>query len=196
MSLDDYFIAKMQDIYAEFSAYDAVQSDRIQRYRNIEPDSASFLALQIRIQRSKLVLEIGTSTGYSTLWLAHAVKSTQGHVDTVEVDLSRIEIAQKNAHALGLQDFIAFHHKDALDFLKSSHQPYDFILLDAERSEYVKYWEYLSNMLNRKGSVLVVDNVISHAQDVTELINIIDQDRRFMYQTIPIGAGLLFVTAI
>lgn len=196
MSLDHYFLTKMQDIYTEFSAYDAVQSDRIHRYRNIEPDSASFLALQIRMQRSKAILEIGTSTGYSTLWLAHAAKSTQAYVDTIEVDLSRIEVAQKNAKALQLQDFIVFHHQDALDFLKSSDQLYDFILLDAERSEYIKYWEYLSNMLSHKGSVLVVDNVISHAEDVEELINIIDQDQRFMSQTIPIGAGLLFVTAI
>lgn len=95
MSLDQHFISKMQDIYAEFSAYDAAQNDRIDRYRNIEPDSASFLALQVRIQRSKSVLEIGTSTGYSTLWLAEAVKSTQGKVDTIEVDLSRIEIAKR-----------------------------------------------------------------------------------------------------
>ena len=196
MSLDQHFISKMQDIYAEFSAYDAAQNDRIDRYRNIEPDSASFLAMQVRIQRSKLVLEIGTSTGYSTLWLAEAVKSTQGKVDTIEVDLSRIEIAKKNAEALGLQEYIQFHHMDALTFLELSQKPYDFIVLDAERSEYLKYWHALSNMLDRKGTVLVVDNVISHAQDVIAFIELIDQDQRFMHQTVTLGAGLLFVTAI
>lgn len=85
---------------------------------------------------------------------------------------------------------------DALTFLELSRKPYDFILLDAERSEYLKYWHALSNMLNRKGSVLVVDNVISHAQDVSEFIELIDQDHRFMHQTVALGAGLLFVTAI
>ena len=85
---------------------------------------------------------------------------------------------------------------DALTFLELSQKPYDFILLDAERSEYLKYWHALSNMLDRKGTVLVVDNVISHAQDVIAFIELIDQDQRFMHQTVTLGAGLLFVTAI
>lgn len=78
------FQQSMQTLYQQFIAFDALQTERTQRYRNIEPESALFLAMQIRVQQSKKILEIGTSTGYSTLWLANAAQETQGQITTLE----------------------------------------------------------------------------------------------------------------
>lgn len=194
MSLDQNFISKMQDIYAEFSAYDASQSERLSRYRNIEPESARFLAMLIRIQQSKRILEIGTSTGYSTLWLADAAQVTQAKLITLEIDLDRTAKAQHYAKALKLDHLIDFKVIDAGLFLQACRQKFDFILLDAERDVYVDYWMDLQHLLEPKGGVLIIDNVISHAHEVQAVINTIENDTRFVTTTLAIGAGLFMVT--
>lgn len=66
------FLQRIADLYDEFKQHDARQSDRLRRYRNIEAESAKLLGMLVRTQQSKQILEIGTSTGYSTLWLAEA----------------------------------------------------------------------------------------------------------------------------
>lgn len=183
----------MQALYQNFTAFDAQQTDRIQRYRNVEPESALFLAIQIHIQQSKEILEIGTSTGYSTLWLAHAVQQTQGRVTTLEIDPARTAQAQHHAQELGLDDVIDFWVGDAEKYLAKATQQYDFIFLDAERDAYVGYWAFLQKMLNPCGGVLIVDNVISHAAQVKCFIELIENDPRFISMTLPIGAGLYMV---
>lgn len=194
MSLDQYFISKMQDIYAEFKAYDASQSERLDRYRNIEPESAYFLAMLIRIQQSKRILEIGTSTGYSTLWLADAAQVTQAKLITLEIDPDRTVKAQHYAKELKLDHMIDFRVVDAGLFLQSCRQKFDFIVLDAERDAYVDYWVYLQHLLEPKGGVLIIDNVISHAHEVQAILGLIENDSRFISTTLSIGAGLLMVT--
>ncbi len=193
MSLSLTFQQRMQELYQSFIKFDALQHERNQRYRNIEPDSALFLAMQIRIQQSKTILEIGTSTGYSTLWLANAAQNTQGHVTTLEIDPSRTAQAQQYAKELALDEVIDFWVGDAQKFLEKSTDQYDFILLDAERDAYVGYWAYLQNMIHPQGGVLIVDNVISHAAEVKEFIELVKNDGRFLTLTLSKGAGLFMI---
>lgn len=193
MHISRSFQHYMQALYQNFTAFDAQQTDRIQRYRNVEPESALFLAMQIHIQQSKEILEIGTSTGYSTLWLAHAAQQTQGRVTTLEIDPARTAQAQHHAQELGLDDVIDFWVGDAEKYLAKVTQQYDFIFLDAERDAYVGYWAFLQKMLNPCGGVLIVDNVISHAAQVKCFIELIENDPRFISMTLPIGAGLYMV---
>lgn len=181
-------------LYQQFSEHDALQGDRLKRYRNIEPESAQFLSMLIGIQQSKEILEIGTSTGYSTLWLAEAAFKTKGRVVTLEIDPERSAQAATHALALGLKPIIDFRVVDALDYLKQCTKTFDFILLDAERDAYVEYWQYLPHLLNQKNGVFIVDNVISHAADVQLFLQQIEADANFISHILPIGAGLLLVS--
>ncbi|NNP73606.1 methyltransferase [Acinetobacter defluvii] len=194
MSLSLDFVEKINHLYQSFIKYDATQCDRLKRYRNIEPDSAQFLAMQIRIQNSKRILEIGTSTGYSTLWLADAAQVTQGQITTLEIEEQRTLQAKNYAKEFAVDDVIEFWVGDAYDFLIQSHEKYDFILLDAERDQYLKYWPHLSKMINENGGVLFVDNVISHASEVKNFIQEVKKDQRFLSTTLSLGAGLFMVT--
>lgn len=148
----------------------------------------------IRIQQSKRILEIGTSTGYSTLWLADAAQVTQAKLITLEIDPNRTVKAQHYAKELKLDHFIDFRVVDAGLFLQSCRQKFDFIVLDAERDAYVDYWVYLQHLLEPKGGVLIIDNVISHAHEVQAILDLIENDSRFISTTLSIGAGLLMVT--
>ncbi|ENW79828.1 hypothetical protein F909_02932 [Acinetobacter sp. ANC 3929] len=187
------FLQRISDLYDEFKQHDAQQSDRLSRYRNIEAESAKLLAILIRCQQSKRILEIGTSTGYSTLWLAEAAKAVDGNVQTVEIDPLRSAQAKKYAEEFELEQQIDFWIGDAADFLAQASGPFDFILLDAERDYYVSYWADLKRLLRSSGSTLIVDNVISHAAEVKNFLELIKNDEHYMCTTLPIGAGLCMV---
>ncbi|WP_445116108.1 O-methyltransferase [Acinetobacter sp. WZC-1] len=194
MSLSSDFLHRINDLYQSFIKYDATQCDRINRYRNIEPESAYYLAMLIRVQRSSRILEIGTSTGHATLWLADAAQETGGHITTLEINPKRTEQAKRFARELNVDHVIDFWVGDAVDFLSSANQQYDLILLDAERSAYLKYWESLQHLINPCGGVLIVDNAISHSAEVQCLIQQIKKDIRFMTTTLALGSGLFMVT--
>ncbi len=192
MSLE--FLAKIDVLYQHFQAHDQAYSDRLSRYRNIEPESAELLNVLIRTQQSKRILEIGTSTGYSTLWLAHAAESTSAKITTLEIDAERSELAHQNAVDFSLDRFVEFLVSDAQDYLRQTTEKFDFILLDAERDAYCDYWNYLPQILKEKGGLLVVDNVVSHESEVKDFLNLIRDNSKFSTTTLPIGAGLFLVT--
>nr|WP_227554294.1 O-methyltransferase [Acinetobacter lanii] len=194
--MDAMQLKRLEQLYQDFVAHDAEQHDRIARYRNIEPESAQYLSMLVSIQQSKTILEIGTSTGYSTLWLADAVQKTQGHLTTLEIDAVRSQQAQQYIEEFGLSESVDFWVGDAKAFLVSNHEQYDLILLDAERDAYVEYWVYLQNMLATDHGVLVVDNVISHAHEVEKFMAKVKNDHRFTSMIIPLGAGLLLIKRI
>ena len=188
------FLAKIDALYQQFQAHDQAYSDRLKRYRNIEPESAELLNVLIRAQQSKRILEIGTSTGYSTLWLAYAAQATLAKITTLEIDAERSELAHQNAVDFSLDRFVEFLVSDAQDYLRKTTEKFDFILLDAERDAYCDYWNYLPQILKEKGGLLVVDNVVSHESEVKDFLNLIRDNPKFSTTTLPIGAGLFLVT--
>ena len=188
------FLAKIDALYQQFQAHDQAHSDRLKRYRNIEPESAELLNVLIRAQQSKRILEIGTSTGYSTLWLAYAAQATSAKIITLEIDAERSELAHQNAVDFSLDRFVEFLVSDAQDYLHQTTEKFDFILLDAERDAYCDYWNYLPQILKEKGGLLVVDNVVSHESEVKDFLNLIRDNPKFSTAILPIGAGLFLVT--
>ncbi|APR70609.1 MULTISPECIES: O-methyltransferase [Acinetobacter] len=189
------FLQRIADLYDEFKQHDARQSDRLKRYRNIEAESAKLLAMLVRSQQSKRILEIGTSTGYSTLWLAEAAKAVGAKVQTLEINAFRSAQAKRYAEEFGLEHFIDFWVGDASVYLAEANEPFDFILLDAERGSYVSYWEDLKRLMQSCGSSLIIDNVISHTAEVKPMLELIRQDENFMSTILPVGAGLCLVVA-
>lgn len=92
------------------------------------------------------------------------LQHTQGQLLSIEIELERTMAAQTHLVQLGLADNVQFLTQDALVFLQTNQQRFDFILLDAQRSDYVNYRSFLNALLMLyKGELLVVDNVLSHA---------------------------------
>ena len=188
-----FFLQRVADLYDTFKRHDAQQADRLLRYRNIEAESAKLLSQFIRMQQAKSILEIGTSTGYSTLWLAEAAQATGGQVTTVEIDAKRSAEAKRHVAELELSEIVQFWVGDAADYLKEAQETFDFILLDAERNAYENYWPDLKRLVKPKGGVLIIDNVISHAAEVKSFLELIKNDQNFMSSILPVGAGLCMV---
>ena len=187
---------QLQQWYQQWQQEDANHSDRLQRWRNIEPESAALLALWVRSKRAQKVLEIGTSNGHSTIWLADAVRATGGHVTRLEIEAARTALAQQHLQQVGLAEQVSLHTIDAAEFLSQAQADYDVVLLDAERSFYVGYWPDLRRLLTGKtGALLVVDNVLSHAEQVADFIALVQADASMCSHTVSSGAGLFCVTA-
>jgi len=183
----------LDELHRRGREHDAARADRVERWRNLEPDTARLLALLVRVIAPDRLLELGTSNGYSTIWLADAVRGAGGSMTSVEIDAARAEHARTNLRAAGLEDAVELHVGDAGAVLAASGDgEWDFVFLDAERAAYVSYWPDLVRVLRPRG-LLAVDNVISHADELIGFRELVAHDERVSEALAPTGAGLLLV---
>jgi predicted O-methyltransferase YrrM len=183
------------DLYAAGREHDAQHADRLARWRNVEPETAAMLNVLVRAKGARHVLEIGTSNGYSTIWLADAVEATGGRLVSLEIESARTALARENLARAGLEHNADLRTEDAANALGAApDNAYDLIFLDAERDAYTSYWPDLVRVLKPAG-LLAVDNVISHAAEVEDFRAIVENDERVTAALVPIGAGVLLVAA-
>ena len=191
--MDDTLIAVLDELHRYGAEHDAGKADRLERLRNVEPDTARVLAVLVRASGARHVLEIGTSNGYSTLWLADAVRSVGGTLVSVDVDAARSASAAQNLDRAGLRALVELQIDDAAVSLQQAPDRYwDMIFLDAERPAYTDYWPDLVRTL-RPGGLLAVDNVLSHADELVDFRSLVGSDERVSEALVPTGAGLLLV---
>ncbi|HUB76225.1 MAG TPA: class I SAM-dependent methyltransferase, partial [Solirubrobacteraceae bacterium] len=156
-----------------------------------EPETARMLSVLIQALAPARVLELGTSNGYSTVWLAEAVSAHGGRVTSVEILPERSAQASANLERAGLERHVELRVEDAAATLAGSADgEWDVIFLDSERPAYAGYWPDLVRTLAPRG-LLIVDNVLSHPDEVAQLRATIAADTRFRDALVPIGAGVV-----
>jgi predicted O-methyltransferase YrrM len=109
--------------------------------------------------QSKRILELGTSYGYSTVWLAAAARSTGGKVISLELRDFKIEHARQSLTRAGLSSRVEFHAGDCLETLKTLAGPFDFVLLDVWKDLYLPCFELVHPKL-APGAIIVADNML------------------------------------
>ena len=190
----------LQELLTELEQFgqqnDAAISERPRRMLNITRDTGEFLSVLVQATNAQRVLEIGTSNGYSTLWLAQAVQRIGGHVTTVELSEFKLEMALRNFERSGLSDVITQHRGEAGSLLESLDDAYfDLLFLDSKRSDYVQWWPNIQRVL-RKGGLLVVDNATSHADEMADFMALVSADPGFTTCTVPVGNGEFLATRL
>jgi predicted O-methyltransferase YrrM len=170
-------------------ANDGSTDERPRRMLNITRETGEFLSVLVRATVARRVLEIGTSNGYSTLWLAEAARATSGAITTVECSGYKVGLASVNFARSGLASFITLVHDDAGRFLQRSVQSaFDMIFLDSERSEYPGWWAHVRRVL-RPGGLLVVDNAMSHIEQMAPFVALVKADSMFATSLVAVGNG-------
>lgn len=189
--LDKKLEELLADIYAFGEAHDKVLA-HAEQMLNITPDTGVFISILVRAAMARSVLEIGTSNGYSTLWIADALSDIQGKVTTVEISQTKASMARANFERSKLSEFVDLHLEDIREFLKpQSDDIYDLIFLDAERPEYSSYWIDVDRVL-KTGGLLIVDNALSpKPEELTDLLRLIERSGRYMSQIVRLGKGEL-----
>ncbi|MBC3846315.1 class I SAM-dependent methyltransferase [Winogradskyella echinorum] len=155
-------------------------------------DAAIFMNTLIKSAKSKSILEIGTSYGYSTLWLAEAARTNGGKVITLENNLDKIMYAKDKISKAGLSKFVDFRHGDALLNIKNATETFDFVLLDLWKELYVPCFNLFSPKLN-DGAWVLGDNMIFppiSKKESEAYQNIIRAKETFTSILLPIGSGI------
>jgi predicted O-methyltransferase YrrM len=179
-------------VLAAARAHDAAQADRLARFRNVEPETAELLGVLVRSTGARRVLELGTSNGYSTIWLADGAEATGGTVTSVEIDPARTALARATLERAGVAAELVTG--DAGEALRASADgAWDLVFLDAERPAYAGYWPDLLRALRPGGGLLAIDNAVSHAAEVAEVTALIEAEPAVTTVLVPIGAGLRLV---
>jgi len=183
----------LQAVLAELEQFgrenDGANAERARRMLNITRETGEFLSVLVRATLARRVLEIGTSNGYSTLWLADAAQAVGGSVTTVEYADYKVRLARKNFERSGLASRIALLHEDAGEVLaRSAEAAFDLLFLDSERAQYAGWWPRLRRIL-RPGGLLVADNATSHAGEMAPFVALVKADAEFTTCLVPVGNG-------
>jgi predicted O-methyltransferase YrrM len=185
----DNKLMELLDRLAHFGdKHDAGEIDRARKMLNITPDTGRLLWILVRARGATRILEVGTSNGYSTIWLADAARETSGRVITLERNPEKIALARANLAEAGLTEYVDLYEGNAADTLVQLSGPFDFVFLDADRPQYLRYFELVFPRL-ASGGLLVADNVISHAQELTAYLASVKSHPGLFSMTVPIGKG-------
>src|SRR5262245_15124134 len=193
LPMNERLSALMRELYADGIAHDAAQPDRLLKRRNLEPATAELLSLMVRIAGARQVVEVGTSNGYSTIWLADAVGDTGGHVVSIDTATSvdaRANVVRADAARAGLAERVEFRQEDGGAHLAQlADGSIDLLFLDAERVEYPRWWPHPARVL-RTGGFLAIDNVLSHADEVAPFLRLLSGETALIGATVAVGKGL------
>ena len=159
-----------------------------------------FLSFISKIKSPNKILEIGTYTGYSTICLAEGL-SINGKIDTIDKNEELVKIQNKYFKESGYRKNIIQHTGDAIDILNNLNDSYDIIFIDADKENYINYFNLVSNKLNKNG-IIISDNVLwsgkvldieqkdEETSTLVEFNKIINKDKRFNSIILPVRDGI------
>ncbi len=176
-------------IEREGSENDEREADRARKMLNLEPETARLLNILARSSGARRVLEIGTSNGYSTIYLASAVAETGGNVISIERSRDKQAMARENLVRAGLLDFVDLRLGDATEIVRELAGPFDFIFFDADRISAPEQVRLLVPKLTPAAMVLA-DNVFSHPAEIAGYLAAITSLESFEHMVVPVGKGL------
>ncbi len=143
------------------------------RYWNVPYQDGKVLFDLIIKNQYKSALEIGTSTGHSTIWLAWAMSKTGGKVTTIEIDKRRHKTAMENIKKAGLEDYVDARLADAHELVKGLDGPFDFVFSDADKGWYIQYFKDVDPKLKVGGCFTAhnVSNTYGGAKEFLEYVS-------------------------
>jgi predicted O-methyltransferase YrrM len=127
-------------------------------YANVSPTDGRYLRLLTETIGAKRVVELGTSSGYSGIWFALALRKTGGHLYTHEIDEDRVRMARENFKKAGVSDLVTVIPGDAHETVKQHEDPIDLLFLDADKEGYIDYLDKLLPLV-RPGGLIVAHNM-------------------------------------
>jgi caffeoyl-CoA O-methyltransferase len=161
----------------------------LERLRQIPPETGKFLAIMACNCPQGSFIEIGTSAGYSTMWISLAAQERNVKIRTFEILPAKLKLARETLSEAHLEQYVELIAGDALKYLPEVND-IAFCFLDAEKDVYEKCWDIIADKIVPHG-ILIADNAISHSDELRPLIKKVESDTRFDSLIVPIGKGEL-----
>lgn len=188
-AIPEVMLSRMRELERIDSRDRADGTPRLKRLRQIPPEVGRFIAILAASAPAGRLIEIGTSAGYSTLWLALACRAVGRRITTYEILDDKASLARQTFDEAGVWDVVEFVHGNALDCLPEL-KDIAFCFLDAEKEIYSQCYEALvPNMVS--GGILVADNAINHKATLKPMLDRALEDERVDALIVPIGNGEL-----
>jgi predicted O-methyltransferase YrrM len=159
---------------------------------NVSPETGQFLRMLVVVTRATRILEIGTSNGYSTIWLALGAKETGGEVASIEIDPRKVIMARRNFVQADVSRQVEMWQGDATVLLRKRSGLLDLVFIDGEKEQ---YYQLVLPMM-REGGLIIADNAILHADEMREFLDTVASDPRVESVLVPIGSGLQFILTV
>ncbi|RKU34881.1 hypothetical protein C6496_18600 [Candidatus Poribacteria bacterium] len=160
------------------------------QYTNIAPENGQFLSILIGAIKAQNVLEVGTSNGYSSIWIAAALKKTGGRLITLEFDPTRAAEAEAHLQEVGLDGIVEVRVGNALDEIPKCDATFDLVFLDAEKSEYRRYLELVLPNI-RSGGLIVADDTVTMRDEMPDYIEYVFNTPTLHSVDIPLDDGVI-----
>ena len=154
---------------------------------NVPPEHGRFLWTMAQTSKAKRVLEIGTSDGYSTLWIARGLRANGGgKIITLEIDQERHDQAVAHFKKAGFDDMIDARLGDAMKLIPALDGEFDFIFIDAWKPDYIKYYQMTAPRL-KPGGLMLAHNAIQSAKEMSDFLAAVKNDPRLVTTIVQIG---------
>lgn len=164
------------------AALSAQREEMIKKFQRINlntaPADAMFLRILVESTGVKRGVEVGTATGYGAMSMGLAFERNGGHLTTVDIDPKMVTAARKNLAAMKLEKTVKVVEGDALEVLPKLEGKYDFVFIDAVKSDYLQYFLALEPKLVA-GSVIVADNVIRSKAAMQDFLSRMEADPNY-----------------
>ena len=163
----------------------------------ITKETGELLNMILRLKNAKNMLEVGTSTGYSTIWCAEAIYKQSGKIITIEQNPNKIKRAKENFQKAGIVDTITIKKGLAIQILqelnlqKEYKDFFDFVLIDADKENVIEYFDLILPMVSA-GGVIITDNMLypeKYKQDMKKFSDYLKKNPKLRTITTPIGNG-------
>jgi predicted O-methyltransferase YrrM len=187
--IPDAVQARMHDLEQRDTLDREDGTPRLQRLRQIPPITGQFIALMAAASPDGAMIEIGTSAGYSSLWIIQACKLLGRKLTTFEIMPEKIALAKETFTLALVNPYVTLMEGDARQYL-SEIKDIAFCFLDAEKEVYADCYELVIPRLV-KGGLLVADNAINHQETLQPMLDRALADERVDAMIVPIGKGEL-----
>jgi predicted O-methyltransferase YrrM len=152
-------------------------------------EAGAFMHALILAMRARRAVEIGTSYGYSGLWIGSALAENGGKMVTIDRDPRKIASARSTFENAGLGRVIELRTGEALEVLPALDGPFDFMLNDADKQNCRRYLEIAAGNLSERG-IILTDNTITHADQLVGFVQWVRGLEGFFSTRIPVGNGM------
>jgi len=159
---------------------------------SVGPATGQLINLLARQSKAKTILEVGSSFGYSTMWLAEAARANGGKLITLEVIPEKQAYARSQIQKAGLEAFVDFRLGDARESLSKIAGNVDFVLLDLWKDLYIACFDLFYPLLS-PGALVVADNMLYPESALTNAMNYrrhVRIKRDMQSVLVPVGSGL------
>ena len=143
------------------------------QYWSVPRADGELLHFLIKATRTRSVLEVGTSHGYSAVWMGLALEETGGRLTTIEIDSARHDLARRHLREAGLSQRVTLIHGDAHAQVNALTGPFDFVFLDADKEGQVDYFHKLYPRKLTPGGIFAVHNAIRQADVMRDYLDLV-----------------------